>query len=109
MPLVSLRRDEPFLHSVLRNIVAERSEQHVVHGLRRNAHRRRDAVVTGPSGLRDVGILNAPPNSALRSGINLVPEADGAFGDRPTVARAGSAATRQELRGGSILKAASAV
>src|SRR5438445_6794110 len=91
------------------NVVAERGEQHVVHGLGRNAHCRRDAVVARPPGLGDVGVLDAPTHSALRSGIDLVPEADSAFGDSPDVAGAGSAAARQQLCGWRILGAASAV
>src|SRR5882724_3669144 len=91
------------------NVVAERGEQHVVHGLGRNAHCRRDAVVARPPGLGDVGVLDTPTHSALRPGIDLVPEADSAFGDSPNVAGAGSPAARQQLCGWRILCAASAV
>jgi hypothetical protein len=80
------------------NVVAKRGEQHVVHGLGRNAHGRGDAVVARPPGLGDVGVLDAPTHSALRPGINLVPEADGAFSDRLDVSGAGTAAARCELR-----------
>src|SRR5215468_4421059 len=67
------------------NVVAERGEQHVVDGLGR------DAVRTRPSGLRQIGILQTPPESALRPLVHLVPETEAAFQDGPDIAGASAA------------------
>jgi hypothetical protein len=72
----------------LRQVIAEGGKDHVVNRLRSESDGSRRVVVPAPSVLHKVGVLDAPPQTALRSLINLVPEADRAFLDVAKVASA---------------------
>src|ERR1700741_2336386 len=72
--------------SALWNIVAERGQEHLVNGLGGNGDS--SVVVSRPTHLGNVGILQAPLQPALGPLVELVPEADGAFLDEADVASA---------------------
>src|SRR6266849_2926940 len=80
----------------LRQVIAERGEDHVVHGLGANTwpgHTGRGVkIIPGPAHLDEVGVLHAPLHAALRALVELMPEADGAFDDLVDVAGAGGTA-----------------
>src|SRR5258708_38515014 len=67
------RGGPPIAWPELRQIIAERGEHHVVDSLRP------DARCARPTTLRNVGVLEAPPNSALRTLVHLMPKANGPF------------------------------
>ena len=87
----ALRHSLDFL---LRQVVAEGSEEHVVYGVGTNGRRAGQAVTSRPTGPFHVGPLQAPLDSALLALVNLVPEAQGAFHDVASIARAGAAGAR---------------
>lgn len=72
----------------LGQVVAERRPNHVVNSVRGDAGCR--VVITGPGVAIEVGILHAPLHSALLSGVELLPETEGAFADVASVASAGA-------------------
>src|SRR5438105_1160506 len=65
----------------LRQIVAERSPDHVVHGLGRNSERACAAVIPGPAAPRKVGVLNSPSQAAFRALGYSVPETKASLHD----------------------------
>src|SRR5258708_7843695 len=81
----------------LRQVIAERGENHVVHGLRGDWRCSCAASRTGPSDFGNVGVLDTPLDSALWTGIGFVPEAKGSLLDKANVASAGRAGRRVEL------------
>src|SRR5262245_55460977 len=87
----------------LRDVVAERRKDHVVDGLGR------DAVCTGPGGLRQVRILDTPAHAALRSVVNLVPEPKSRFADGADIAGAGAAGRGRSRSGWRALAGAAGV
>src|SRR5215469_733661 len=80
----------------LRQIVAERGPDHVVHGLRRNAGPAR-VIVAGPPLSGEVGVLNSPAETAFRSLGNLIPEPKRSLQDEAGISRAGAASRRSQL------------
>src|SRR5437773_10557788 len=78
-------RDEPHIAwPGLRQVVAERGPDHVVDGVRTNTGPCHASggieVVTGPAVLGDVGVSQPPLHAALRSVVDLMPEAKGPKG-----------------------------
>jgi hypothetical protein len=101
-----LRRRLPELtqgHSGLREVVAERSPDHVVDGLWRNASG------TRPSRLGYVGVLQAPLYAALGAVVELMPEAQGGFHYVADVSRAGPATTWEVLARGCNFRTAAGI
>src|SRR5260370_26007488 len=84
----------------LRNVVAERGEDHVVDALWRDRGRRRSgwsASGSRPSRLGYIGVLHSELEAALRTLVELVPETDSAFLDEADVAGAVGAGRRVEV------------
>src|SRR6266478_471540 len=82
----------------LRNVIAQRGEDHVVDSLWRDrgptgCH----ASGSGPSRLGYVGVLHAELKAAFRSLVELVPEAESAFLDKADVSGAIGAGRRVEV------------
>ena len=79
-------------------VVAEGSEQHIVHALGRNARRAGRYVATArPTALGEVGILQARLKAALGALVELVPEACGGFLNKADIAGASAAAAGIEV------------
>src|SRR5579859_3366296 len=94
----------------LRDVVAERRPDHVVHRLRRNCRRaRRQPAATGPSALSKIGVLKSPAEAAFRSLIQLMPEPKGSLHDDAGVPGTGTTPGWRELIGRRILRAATRV
>src|SRR5260370_11962547 len=77
----------------LRNVVAERGEDHVVDALWRDRGRRRSgwsASGSRPSRLGYIGVLHSELEAALGTLVELVPEAERAFLDQADIAGAGT-------------------
>src|SRR6266849_225963 len=92
----------------LRQVIAERSEQHVVDGVRAKA--RPGSGVTGvvvprPGILRQIRVLHTPLHAALRTVVELVPEAEGAFDNVVDVASATARGSREAAAGRRIRRA----
>lgn len=90
-----IRSDE-----TLRDVVADRSPDHVVDSLRRDASCSKRAVVTRPAISGEVRVLNAKPEAALRTLKELVPEPESAFHDHACVTRATRSCGWREWRRG---------
>src|SRR5882762_8630724 len=73
--------------SGLGNVVAERSEHHVVVALRSDTDGG-IAIVAGPSALGEIGILHAQLHATLWTRVELVPEAESTFLDEADVTSA---------------------
>src|SRR5580704_4043361 len=93
----------------LRDVVAEGRKHHVVHSLWRDTHRGGYAVVARPGIPGEVGVLDAPAETALGTLVQLVPETQRAFHDYSSIAGAGSAAGGVQLIDGWVFRAAAAV
>src|SRR5258706_6211997 len=73
------------------NVVAERGKNHIVDGLGADAHGRCGRrgfgnAIARPGVLGDVGVLHSELKAALRTLVELVPEAERAFLDEADVA-----------------------
>src|SRR5260221_86470 len=76
-------RGEPH-YTGLGNVVAERSEHHVVGGFRSDSDGG-IAIVSGPSVLGEIGILHARFDATLWTSLELVPETKSAFLDEADI------------------------
>ncbi len=74
---------------VLRNVIAERGEDHIVIGLGTDGEAGDGyAAGAGPGILGEVGVLHAELDTALRASVEPIPEAQSAFLDDADVAGA---------------------
>ena len=74
----------------LRQVIAERREDHIVDSVRISAN-------TRPSVAGDVGVLGAEAEAAPRSGVELVPEPAGAFDELHACQRCNSRGHRDRI------------
>src|ERR1700726_4279557 len=94
---------------MLWQVIAERSPDHVVNGLRINRKCSRHVVVARPGALGEVRVLHAPLNAAFRSVIEPVPKADSALDNVASVSCAGSTGAGSVLVGRIHFRAATGV
>src|ERR1700726_3169114 len=94
---------------MLWQVIAERSPDHVVNGLRINRKCSRHVVVARPGALGEVRVLHAPLNAAFRSVIEPVPKADSALDNVASVSCAGSTGAGGVLVGRIHFRAATGV
>jgi hypothetical protein len=80
----------------LRNVVADRGPDHVIHRLGGKAWGSGRVVITRPAVLGKVRVLEAKPESAFRSLVELVPEPQRGLRDNASVASAARSRRRRE-------------
>src|SRR5271170_1844018 len=95
------RAVSPALVFLLRQVVAERSEDHVLIRVRLTAGGDRDgsATHTAPGVAVDVGVLHAVLEGSLRALVEAIPEPERAFEQVPCITRAVGQRTGNESGG----------